>query len=48
MPRAKWLEELEQEEDLEVPTKFEERYTKGCYNAVMTRSFLTNKPYIFT
>ena len=33
-PRAKWLHELEEEEDLGILTRFEERYTKGCYNAV--------------
>jgi len=44
-PRAKWLDELEQEEDLDIPVRFEERHTKGCHDAAMTRYFLTEKPY---
>jgi hypothetical protein len=43
-PRAKWLNELEQEEDLGIPTRFEERHTKGCHDAAMTRYFLKDKP----
>jgi hypothetical protein len=45
MPRAKWLNKLEDEEDLGILTRFEERYTKGYYNIVMTRYFLIDEPY---
>ena len=44
-PRAKWLEELEQEEDLDILTRFKERHTKGCHDAAITRYFLIDKPY---
>jgi len=40
------LDKLEQEEDLDIPVKFKERYTKGYYNAVIIRYFLIDKPYI--
>ena len=43
--RVKWLNELEQEEDLGIPTRFEEKYTKGCYNAAIIRYFLIDKLY---
>jgi len=45
-PRVKWLDKLEQEEDLGILTRFKERYTKGCYNAVIIRYFLIDRPYI--
>jgi len=45
-PRAKWLDKLEQEEDLGILTRFEERYTKGCHDAVITRYFLIDRLYI--
>jgi len=44
-PRAQWLNELEQEEDLGIPTRFEERHTKGCHDAAMKRYFFTDRPY---
>jgi hypothetical protein len=44
-PRAKWLTELEEEEDLGIPTRFEERHTKGCHDAASTRYFLTDRSY---
>jgi len=44
-PRAKWLDKLEQEEDLNILTRFKERYTKEYYNAAITRYFLTDRPY---
>jgi hypothetical protein len=47
-PRAKWLNELEDEEDLGIPTRFEERHTKGCHDAAMTRYFFTDEPYTLT
>ena len=43
--RAKWLDKLEQEEDLDILTRFKERHTKGCYNIAITRYFLIDKPY---
>jgi hypothetical protein len=47
-PRAKWLDELEQEEDLGIPTRFAERHTKGCHDAAMKRYFLTDRSYTLT
>ena len=44
-PRVKQLNKLEQEEDLDILTRFKERYTKGYYNAVIIRYFLTERPY---
>jgi len=44
-PRAKWLDKLEQEEDLDIPTRFKERHTKECHNAVITRYFLMDRLY---
>jgi len=43
--KAKWLTELENEEDLGILTRFKERYTKGYYNVVIRKYFLTDKPY---
>jgi hypothetical protein len=48
MPRAKWLNKLEDKEDLGIPTRFEERYIKGCYDVVITRYFFTDELYILT
>ena len=45
MLKVKWLNKLEQEEDLGIPTRFKERHIKGCYDAVMTRYFLTDRLY---
>ena len=45
-PRVKQLDKLEQEKDLDILTRFKERYTKGYYNAVMTRYFLIDRLYI--
>jgi len=44
-PRVKWLDKLEQEEDLDIPTRFKERHTKGCYNIAMIRYFLIDRLY---
>jgi len=44
--RAKWLTKLEDKEDLGILIRFKERYTKGCYNIVIRRYFLIDKPYI--
>jgi len=46
IPRAKWLDKLKQEEDLDILTRFKERHTKGYYNAAIIRYFLIDKPYI--
>jgi len=46
IPRAKWLDKLEQEKNLDILTRFEERHTKGYYNTAIIRYFLTDKPYI--
>jgi hypothetical protein len=48
MPRAKWLNKLEDKEDLGILTRFEERYIKGYYDAVITRYFFTDELYILT
>ena len=40
MLKVKQLTKLELEEDLGIPTKFKEQYTKGYYNAVIKRYFL--------
>jgi len=44
-PRVKWLDKLEQEEDLNILVRFKERHTKGCYNAAITRYFLIDRLY---
>jgi len=44
-PRVKWLDKLEQEKDLDILTRFKERYTKGYYNIVITRYFLMDRLY---
>jgi hypothetical protein len=46
MPRAKWLNKLEDKEDLGILTRFKECYIKGYYNAAIIRYFLTDKLYI--
>jgi len=43
--RAKWLTKLEEEEDLGILTRFEERYTKGCNDTVIRRYFLMDRAY---
>jgi len=37
--------ELEEEENLGIPTRFQERHTKGCYKVVIKRYFLTDRLY---
>ena len=44
--RVKWLNKLENKEDLGVSTKSKERYIKGYYNEVIKRYFLIEQPYI--
>jgi hypothetical protein len=46
MPRAKWLNKLEDKENLGILTRFKERYIKSYYNIVIIRYFLTDEPYI--
>ena len=46
--RAKWLNKLEQEEDLGILTKFIEQYTKGYNKAVIKRYFFMDRLYILT
>jgi hypothetical protein len=46
MPRAKWLNKLEDKENLGILTRFEEYYIKGYYNIVITRYFLIDELYI--
>jgi hypothetical protein len=45
MPRAKWLNKLEDKENLGILTRFEERYIKGYYDIVIIRYFLIDKLY---
>jgi len=45
IPRVKWLNKLEQEEDLDILTRFKERHTKECHNAAITRYFLIDRLY---
>jgi len=46
MLRVKWLNKLEEEENIGVLTRFIERYTKGYNKAVIKRYFLKNRLYI--
>jgi hypothetical protein len=46
MPRAKWLNKLEDKKNLGILTRFKECYIKSCYNIAITRYFLTDKLYI--
>ena len=48
MLRAKQLDELKQENDLGILTRFAEQYIKGYNNAVIKRYFLINRAYILT
>ena len=43
--RAKWLTELEEEEDFGILTRFKEQYTKGYNDAATARYFLKDKLY---
>ena len=43
-PRAKWLQELEQEEDIAILPRFKERHLKGCYEVASQRYHMKNKP----
>jgi hypothetical protein len=46
IPRAKWLNELEDKEDLGILTRFEEYYIKGYYDAAIIRYFFIDELYI--
>jgi len=46
MPKVKWLNKLEEEENIGVPTRFAERYTKGYNEVVIKRYFLKKRLYI--
>ena len=43
-PRDKWLQELEQEEDMTILPRFEERHDKGCREATSRRYHMKDKP----
>jgi len=47
-PRAKWLIKLEEEENLGILTRFQERHIKGCYEAAIKRYFLIDRLYILS
>ena len=46
--RAKWLQELKQEENIIILPKFKERYSKGYYKAALKRYYIKDKPIILT
>jgi len=45
MPRAKWLNKLEEEENVGVLTRFVKRYTKYYNKVVIKRYFLKDRLY---
>ena len=45
MLRAKWLQEIKEEKNFKILTRFKERYIKGCNNAVIKRYFFMDKLY---
>ena len=47
-PRAKWLEELKQEEDFRAATKFTERNIGKCHKTVVKKYFLKDHPITLT
>ena len=46
--RAKWLQELKQEENIAILPKFKERYIKSYYKAALRRYYKKDKPIILT
>ena len=46
--RVKWLQELEQEEDIVILPRFKERYIKGYYEVALKRYYKKDKPIILT
>jgi hypothetical protein len=48
MSRVKWLNKLEDKENLGILTRFKKRYIKGCYDIVIIKYFLTDEPYTLT
>ena len=44
--RAKWLQELKQEEDIVILLRFKERYLKSCCEAAIKQYFRKDKPII--
>ena len=46
MLRVKQLTKLEEDKDLKILTQFKKQYTKGYYNTVIKRYFLTNRLYM--
>ena len=47
-PRAKWLQELKQEEDITILFRFKERHIKGYYKAASQRYYRKDKPITLT
>ena len=41
--RAKWLQELKQEEDMAILPRFEERHIKGCCEVALRRYYIKDK-----
>ena len=46
--RAKWLQELKQEEDIAILPKFKERHFKSYCKVASWRYYIKNKPIILT
>ena len=46
--RAKWLQELKQEENIVILPKFKERYIKSYYKVALQRYYRKDKPIILT
>ena len=42
--KAKWLQELKQEEDITILPRFKERYIKGYCKAALRRYYKKDKP----
>ena len=44
-PKAKWLTELKEEENLGILIRFQEQHIKGCHEVVIKRYFLIDRLY---
>ena len=46
--RVKWLQELKQEENIAILSRFKERYIKSYYKVALRRYYKKDKPMILT
>ena len=46
--RAKWLQELKQEENIIILPRFKKRYIKSYYKVALRRYYIKDKPIILT